>query len=260
MKRLIPALFLLIVFTLPLPASGTETHEQQTVPVHLDDILNVSVSGYIDIAYGEAYQYSHTDEEYVIRLIEVLNKEFAQSIVETKANIEHLKTKQQPPLILSDELQTILDSLHIVEQHKGYHVATSEFEDYKIISSILIKYAGNRDDLYFHEDYRYSYPECLISSSRQNAQCRQRINEFYFDEKTPLLGKVDMEPYLPNGDNSSETSSGSDFLDSQCGHLVRDLLPRPYSRTIESTFNQYINRTSLSRQGPGSEYPGIPLF
>jgi len=238
MKKIFSLWFLLIVFALPLTASALEMHDK----VYLDDILIVSVSGYIDITYG-VDTFSHTDEEYVNRFIEVLNKELAQSIVECNANTQLLETKQQPPLLLSENLRTILNSLHVTEEHDRYILTTSDFEDYKIISSILIKYARNRDNLYFHQDYRDYHPGCLVSARRHDTQCQQWKKKYYFDEKVPLLGKVDREAYLPNSDNSSGTSAGHDLLDSQCGHLMRDLLPRPYSREIKSTYDQYINQT-----------------
>jgi hypothetical protein len=107
---------------------------------NIEDILIVSVSGYISVNYEEA-DFIHDDDHYAKLLVDTLSQELDQSTIECRANKSMLEASTG---VLSQSLKEIFDSL----KNKN------SFDEYKIISSLLAKHSKNKNDLYFHADFR----------------------------------------------------------------------------------------------------------
>ena len=200
---------------------GTAQAEYVFKPM-LEDVTSVSVSGYINIDYSEA---GKPGVEVFGKLFgETLGKELDHSIADCAANKSLVESKSQPRPVLSDDLLKILNSLRDGKQ----------FEDYKIVSSLMVKYAKNRSDLYFHQDYRDAHANCLVWSLRNDPQCNLWRNDFYMGENTPLMGSVNPASYR------SEEGAGKGTA---CGRLVQDMLPRAYTPETRALYDRYASQS-----------------
>jgi hypothetical protein len=139
----------------------------------LDEVLFTSVSGYIYIDYESSTKY--TDNEYADLIVNTLVKDMNQAALECEKNKQILKYDSGA---LDYSVKEIYDSLKI----------GNEFDDYKIISAILLKYTNNSDDIFFQADYREDHPECI--GAKRSQKCENFKEDYYFDEDTPINGSV----------------------------------------------------------------------
>jgi len=196
----------------------------------IEDILVVSVSGYISVNYEEA-DFIHDDDHYAKLLVDTLAKELDQSASECSANKNMLEASAG---VLSESLREIFDSL----KNK------KSFDEYKIISSLLAKHAKNKDDLYFHADFRKEHPECISAAKLKDKHCNNLKDDYYIDDDVPLAGSfakdLSFAPEVAYQINMN-TKLNSAF-DSDCARLVRSLLPRAYMPDTRELYDAHIKK------------------
>jgi len=106
----------------------------------LKEVLWMSVSGYINVDYS-ATDAKYTSKQYAQQLDKTLSKEIKLATRDCRNNRNVINYENG---YLSGSVKEIYDSLKI----------QGKFDDYRIISALLLKYAYNSDDIYFHADYR----------------------------------------------------------------------------------------------------------
>lgn len=194
----------------------------------LEDILLISISGYISINYDEA-DIIHGDDDYAKVLADTLTKELKQASSECEANKQVLNDASGA---LTQSVKEIYDSLK----------RDNKIDEEKIISAILLKHSKNRDDIFFHKDFRDEHPECM--NVWNNKRCNKLRDDYYFDEDTPIRGTVKKDAYGAaelmyriNPDTRVRNQFGT-----FCEKLMTALLPRAYMPKTKDLYNGHSKR------------------
>ncbi len=197
----------LLVLLLLFPLSS---QSESFMPM-LEDILLVSVSGYSSISYAASDR--RADYRYAELFANTLVQEMKQATLECKKNMVAVKQNKGA---LEHKLKIIIDSLKI----------NNQFDDYKIISSALVKYSKNFNDTYFHADYRAKHPDCV--GVKQNKRCEEFKEYYYFDDHTPVNGTV---PRSIDGAAAEAT----------CEQLMYKLLPQDRNSDMAYRYHTLVN-------------------
>lgn len=191
----------------------------------LEDILLISISGYISINYDEA-DIIHGDDDYAKILVDTMAKEMKQASAECEANKQVLNESSGA---LTESVKEIYDSLK----------RDDEIDEEKIIAAVLIKHSKNSDDIFFHKDFREEHPECM--NLWNDKKCNKYREDYYFDEDTPIRGTIKKDAY-----GAAETMHRANIdtrmreqFGSFCEKLMVVLLPRAYMPKTKDLYNAH---------------------
>jgi len=192
----------------------------------LKDIVWISVSGEIWPGYDTS-DFIHDDDEYAKLVTRTLAKEMKRAAIDCRENRQVLFTNSG---VLTPEVKEIYDSLK----------KDANIDSYLIISALLYKYAKNKDDIYFHKDFRDDHPECL--NVWDDEKCNKLKKNYYFDEDTPVRGLTN-----PSYGHTVERASLFDKITTgktalTDSELIRFLLPEAYMPKTRELYKGFINQ------------------
>jgi hypothetical protein len=207
--------------------------------VELEDILVLSISGYVSTNYKEA-GYISVNVEYIEKLANTLTKEAKQATKECQVT-QNLMLRGKGQLSVS--MRNIIDSLQSGDDD-------SKMMDYKILSSILAKHTRNKYEAFKHEDFRKAHPECIKAEKLNDQRCNQLKEEMGINSDTPLYGSYMKRKFTPTAGiffrQQQEIELYSQALEDDCHQLVRKLLPISFSRDDFKTYGHYTDNICSS--------------
>lgn len=199
------------------------------ISAKIEDILLVSVSGHISVSYEEA-DFIHDDDHYAGILVNTLVKELDGATSECHANKSVLSKSAG---VLSDQMKEVIDSLK----------TDRKMDETKIVSSLMMKHAKNKNDLYWTEQFRKDHPECLTADKAKDKRCINLKDEYYIDD-TPMFGTVQKDVYagmeVAHRINM-DTRMHAQF-DSHCEKMMTAILPRAYMPDTKELYAKHTQK------------------